>query len=103
MESVALQQRVWQVLGELPVGKVAGYGQIARLAGAPGAARQVGRILSQLPENSTLPWHRVVNASGRISFPIGSAAYLRQKELLEAEGVVFKNERICLRLFQWQP
>lgn len=103
METVSLQQRVWQVVSEVPEGKIASYGQIATLAGAPRAARQVGQILSRLPSDSRLPWHRILNAKGQISFPDDSEAYRRQKQLLESEGVVFMNRRVSLQQYQWQP
>lgn len=67
-------------------GAVAGYGTIAARAGLPGRARLVARVLSQLPENSGVPWHRVLRADGRIAFPVGSACFQRQRVLLEAEG-----------------
>ena len=76
------------------------YGQLAALAGMPGRARWVGRVLSQLPEGSQLPWYRVINAQGRLSFPPGSAAAARQQALLSGEGVEFSaSGRINLKRF----
>lgn len=69
------------------------------MAGLPGYARYVGTVLKKLPSGSRLPWHRVINASGRISFPQGSEQYQRQKQLLEAEGVVFLKGRLSLNSF----
>ncbi len=60
-------QRVWQIVASIPEGCVTTYGEVARLAGSPRAARQVGGVLRRLPEGSTLPWHRVVNRHGAIS------------------------------------
>ena len=60
-------QRVWHIVASIPEGYVATYGDVARLAGSPRAARQVGGVLKRLPEGSTLPWHRVVNRHGDIS------------------------------------
>ncbi|VTP64626.1 Methylated-DNA--protein-cysteine methyltransferase, constitutive [Leclercia adecarboxylata] len=60
-------QRVWQIVASIPEGSVTTYGEVARLAGSPRAARQVGGVLKRLPEGSTLPWHRVVNRHGAIS------------------------------------
>jgi methylated-DNA-protein-cysteine methyltransferase-like protein len=54
-------QRVWQIVAAIPEGYVTTYGDVAKLAGSPRAARQVGGVLKRLPEGSTLPWHRVVN------------------------------------------
>lgn len=96
--SVNLRQRIWQVTAEIPRGTVATYGQIAELAGLPGGARQVGLTLSQLPAGTKLPWHRVINAAGRISI----TPSCRQRALLESEGVVFKDGRVNLKRFRWR-
>lgn len=95
------RERIWQVVNSIPRGKVASYGQVARLAELPGYARFVGHVLKSLPPGSRLPWHRVANSQGRLSFPPGSPQYLRQKGLLEREGVVFINGRFSLRRFGW--
>ena len=93
-------EMIWQVIGAIPVGKVATYGQIAELAGIPGGARMVGRCLSQLPCDSQLPWFRVINASGKISFPVDSEGYKKQHALLQEEGVVVLSGRISLAKFR---
>ena len=94
---VNLRQRIWQVTAAIPRGTVATYGQIAELAGLPGGARQVGLTLSRLPAGTKLPWHRVINAAGRISIADPS----RQRAMLEAEGVVFEDGRVNLKRFRW--
>lgn len=96
------EEEIWQVLAAIPTGKVATYGQIAKLSGHPGHARFVGYVLKNLPKNSTLPWHRVINAKGRLSFPPRSEAYRRQISRLQEEGIQFKAGRISLREHQWQ-
>jgi len=96
-------ERIWQVVVLIPRGRVATYGQVAALAGLPGGARKVGRTLSQLPSGTRLPWHRVLNASGRISLPVGSAGHREQKRLLEREGVVFTKGRLSFARFRWLP
>jgi methylated-DNA-protein-cysteine methyltransferase-like protein len=78
----------------IPRGRVATYGQVATLAGMPAHARLVGRTLSRLPSGSKLPWHRVINASLRISLPKDGAGYRRQRSRLEAEGVEFVGDRV---------
>jgi methylated-DNA-protein-cysteine methyltransferase related protein len=104
MTDSRIAQQVWQVVALIPRGRVTTYGRIADLAGIPGGARRVGHILSQLPRGTRLPWHRVVNAAGGISLPVGSAAHRRQRSLLRGEGVEFgKTGRIPLRRFGWQP
>ncbi len=96
------KQIIWQLVHQIPRGKVATYGQIAKLAGLPGYARYVGYTMKTLPPDSKLPWYRVVNAKGSLSFAPGSNPYLRQKSLLEAEGVVFVNGRFSLREYGWR-
>ncbi|WP_322740936.1 MGMT family protein [Endozoicomonas gorgoniicola] len=92
---------IWLVLSQVPEGKVVTYGQLARMAGAPGYARVVGSILKQLPKGSGLPWHRVINCKGRISFPEDSVKYNEQKGLLEQEGVTFIAGKISLNSYGW--
>ncbi len=93
------QDRIWQVVHQIPRGKVATYGQVARLAGMPSHARLVGRILSQLPARTKLPWHRVLNSQGRITNP----GRQRQQSRLEAEGVTLINGRVSLKVYGWDP
>jgi methylated-DNA-protein-cysteine methyltransferase-like protein len=64
----------------------------------PSHARLVGRILSQLPRNTTLPWHRVVNSQGKITNPAKS----RQQDLLAQEDVTLINGRVSLKRYGWE-
>ena len=99
-----MDQCFWQVIALIPAGRVASYGDIARQAGFPGAARQVGRSLRKLPEKTRVPWHRVLAASGKIALPEKSTAARLQRERLETEGVVFKgNGMVNMKKFRWQP
>lgn len=93
--------RILAVVDSIPRGRVATYGQVAREAGLPRHARLVGRTLATLPSGSTLPWHRVVNASGRLSQPRSGAALQRRR--LAREGVRFTSGRIDLARFAWTP
>ncbi|MGB5107260.1 MAG: MGMT family protein [Candidatus Zixiibacteriota bacterium] len=96
-------QCVVDVLRHIPRGKVAAYGQIAELAGAPRAARQVVRILNACSEKLDLPWYRVINKQGRISLP-KNGGYELQKSLLRKEGVKFTREDVIdLKKFGWRP
>ena len=95
------QQAILNTVALIPEGQVATYGQVAALAGVGGASRVVGRCMRMLPNDTKLPWHRVVNAQGKISIPHEGALIQRQR--LEAEGVVFFNNKISLRDFQWVP
>lgn len=92
-----------QVVHQIPTGNVATYGQVAELAGLPGAARLVGHTLKTLPSGSSLPWYRVLNSSGKISLPHGSPSYQLQCERLQAEGVILINGRVNLRCYRWRP
>jgi methylated-DNA-protein-cysteine methyltransferase-like protein len=96
-------QAIYLVIHSIPRGKVATYGQIAAIASLPGKARMVGKILSRLPQGSSIPWHRVINAAGKISLPEGSDAYEEQKSRLEQEDIEFCGVKIKLKTFQWIP
>ena len=98
-------ERIYAVIRRIPAGHVATYGQVAALAGLAGHARQVGYALYALPERTSVPWHRVVNAQGRLSLgkviPEGD---VEQRIRLEIEGVEFDADgRIALKRFQWYP
>jgi methylated-DNA-protein-cysteine methyltransferase-like protein len=97
-------ERISAVIERIPPGRVATYGQVAALAGLPRQARRVGHFLRVLPDGSSLPWHRVINAQGGISERgMGwEAGY--QRHLLEEEGVVFDARgRVDLDRFRWEP
>ena len=78
----------------IPAGRVTTYGEVARLAGFPGRARQAGRALKLMPPDLHLPWHRVLGAGGRIVFPLGSSQHREQARRLRAEGVPVKKGRV---------
>jgi methylated-DNA-protein-cysteine methyltransferase-like protein len=99
------RERIYSVVTRIPRGRVATYGQIARLAGLSGQARQVGYALSALHDRSRIPWHRVVNARGEVSLRRdGGPAAALQRLLLTKEHVRF-DARGCIRLdlFRWRP
>jgi methylated-DNA-protein-cysteine methyltransferase-like protein len=91
------------VVARIPAGRVATYGQVAALAGYGGQARQVGYALAALPDDLDVPWHRVINAQGRVSPRRHSGYHQLQQALLEREGVVFRHGCVDLGLYQWQP
>ncbi|MGD2130733.1 MAG: MGMT family protein [Lysobacterales bacterium] len=95
-------KNVWQVVADIPRGHVLTYGDVARLAGMSRAARRVGQAMRRAPRKLELPWHRVVNAQGKISFPADSTGYRRQKERLEEEGVVFIEGKIDLERYGYE-
>lgn len=90
-----------KVIKSVPKGKVLTYGRVALLAGSPHAARQVGWLLNSMSEAYKLPWHRIINAKGKISMK-NPMAYMEQKALLQNEGIVFLNEdTIDLKTYIW--
>lgn len=80
-------KKVIELIQKIPKGNVATYGQIAKAAGRDGAARQVGWILNSCTKKYKLPWQRVINSQGRISFKRDSQEFADQKRILENEGV----------------
>lgn len=98
-------ERIYAVVRRIPRGRVATYGQVAALAGLPRQARLVGYALHALPEHSGLPWHRVINAQGRISLGRGQpGGDLAQRFRLEAEGVRLDPRGLVpLERFRWRP
>lgn len=94
--------RIYAVVARIPRGRVASYGEVARLAGLGAAARQVGYALHALPEASPVPWQRVVNARGEI--PSRASGYeVPHRRLLEREGVRFDARgRVDLERYGWQ-
>lgn len=97
--------RIYDVVRRIPRGRVATYGQVARLAGLGGHARQVGYALSALEEGTRVPWHRVINARGEVSPRSDPAAGDNgQRERLSGEGIVFDERgRVALAKFGWRP
>jgi methylated-DNA-protein-cysteine methyltransferase-like protein len=100
-------QRIWQTVQSVPYGKVACYGQIADLAGLPGRARLVGKALGKVPaigwKGRSVPWYRIINSQGKISFPVESELFTNQRSFLQDEQVVVIGSRVKLKDFQWQP
>lgn len=88
---------------KIPKGKVATYGQIAKLTGRPNAARGVVWILNSCSQTHALPWHRVINSKGMIGFPPGTKNFREQHRLLAKDGVnVSAQGSVDLVRFQWQ-
>ncbi|MDY6875666.1 MAG: MGMT family protein [Chloroflexota bacterium] len=85
-------EQVYQLVRQVPPGKVTSYGAIACIMGHPRAARTVGWALHSLPEGSDVPWHRVINSQGRISTSCQEHTADLQRVLLEAEGVQFNAD-----------
>jgi methylated-DNA-protein-cysteine methyltransferase-like protein len=98
------EERIYRAVMRIPPGRVATYGQIARVAGMPRHHRQVGRALRGLVDDGLVPWHRVVSASGTISLRSADGSAERmQRERLEREGIVLDARgRVSLARFQWK-
>lgn len=103
MAELSAYEKIWQTVSRIPYGRVATYGQIARVAGLGKRARMVGYALHRTPDHLEIPWHRVINAQGRISFPAGSAQYRRQRDRLLAEDIPLVGERVDLDRYRWRP
>ena len=95
--------RVYAVVRQVPEGRVTTYGDVATILGSPRVARHVGWALAALPaDQSDVPWHRVLNARGTISFKGDLVRAEVQQARLEDEGVVFAgNGRVDLKRFRW--
>ncbi|MCU1728919.1 MGMT family protein [Pseudomonas sp. 7P_10.2_Bac1] len=93
---------LYSTLMQVPSAKVVTYGQLAELAGLGRAARWVGRTLSQLPEDTRLPWHRVLASGGRISLPAGSPSGDEQRARLRSEGLSIVNNRVDMQRHGWR-
>ena len=96
--------KIYAVVSRIPKGRVATYGQIAALAGRPRQPRFVGYALHALPADSDVPWHRVVNAAGKISLRADGLGHDElQAHLLRREGVRFVGGAIPLARYRWDP
>ena len=103
-DSNELHRQILEVIALIPYGKVATYGQIAKLAGIPKHARLVGYVLKHLDQESRIPWHRVINSQGKISvMRINEKGDNIQQQLLADEGIYLLNNRINLKVFNWTP
>ncbi len=98
---MSFRERVYQITKKIPRGKVATYGQIARLAGSPKAARAVGFFMKTNPFAPTVPCHRVVASDGKLTGYSAGKGIATKKEMLAVEGVLFHKDRVDLFLSQW--
>ena len=97
-----LARQILQVIALIPYGKVASYGQIARMAGLPKHARLVGYLLKHLEAEADIPWHRVINSQGKISLSkLNESGENVQRLKLVAEGVMVIGDKINLKQYQW--
>ena len=88
------KDKVYKIVSKIPKGKVMTYGQVAKLAGNPKAARAVGLFMKTNPNAPIVPCHRVVAADGSLTGYSGAGGIKRKKEMLLAEGVIFEGEKV---------
>ena len=97
-----LAPMIFQVIAQFPYGRVASYGQIARLAGIPKHSRLVGYVLKHMDADSSLPWYRVINSQGKISLSkLNDQGQNIQAQLLLAEGILVIGDKVKMKEFQW--
>jgi methylated-DNA-protein-cysteine methyltransferase-like protein len=97
----ASYEAIWNIVRTIPRGRVASYGQIARLAGLPKHARLGGTALGAAGKLK-LPWHRVINAQGRIALPPNSTGFREQRKRLREEGVMVLKGKVDLKRYGWK-
>jgi len=102
MEEYSLYEHFYDLISQVPKGKVTTYGDIAKMADCK-SARAVGFALNQLPEGSDIPWQRVINSQGKVSPRRNNEGHLVQQLILEEEGVIFKDEKVDLKQYRWKP
>lgn len=102
MEEKNSFEKIYEIVKQIPKGKVATYGQIARLAGNSHWSRVVGFALHVNPDPTIIPCHRVVNRLGEPSSAFAFGGENRQIELLKAEGITFKENRVDLKKHLWE-
>ena len=103
MDRIARMHRIWGTIRDVPKGSVASYGQIAKVAGIPRGARQVGYALRHLQDGHDVPWYRVIQASGKIAFDKDTPQYEEQSKRLQEEDVAVIGGRIDMQKYRWQP
>lgn len=100
-ENVSKADAIFITLANIPSGKVSTYGDIAKRAGLPGLARYVAKVLKDLPNDSRIPWHRVINSQGKSSFPKDSSMYNLQLAKLQEEGISLSPSNTINKQFFW--
>lgn len=112
---MSFRAKVYDMVCQIPAGRVCGYGDVAALCGSPRAARQVGYALAALnptdvaegvavdPQGRAVPWQRVLRTTGHIAFAGDPVRGPLQQRLLEEEGIVFEDERTDMKQFRWRP
>ncbi len=95
--------RVYSCIRNIPKGKVATYKQVATLVGSPNAARAVGLCMKRNPDAPRTPCHRVIASDGSLTGYSAGNGIETKREMLEAEGVKFRGNKVDLSVSLWQP
>jgi len=97
----SMYERIYSVVSMIPPGRIATYGQIARIAGGC-SARNVGYAMSSVPHDSDVPWHRVINSRGQVSVRSHGEPCNAQQQMLQSEGIIFSESgKADLDRFGW--
>jgi len=99
----SFKEKVYALTRQIPKGKVATYGQLAELAGSPGAARAVGMCMKTNPFAPVVPCHRVLASDGRLTGYSAGEGVTTKRQMLLKEGVRFLGDRVNLKVSRWQP
>ena len=102
MKSAGFTERVYEIVASIPKGRVATYGQVARLAGNAKAARAVGMAMRTNTDTKRVPCHRVVGATGALTGYAYGNGIRTKKKLLEKEGVIFAEQKVSLKESLWK-
>lgn len=100
---MTFSEKVYEIVGEIPRGRVMSYGQVAKLAGKPKAWRMVGLLMKRNPSLLKVPCHRVVGADGNLRGYFGRSGILEKKRMLLAEGVLFNGELVQRQFLGLRP
>ncbi len=99
----SFREQVYELIKDIPKGKVATYGQVAKLVGNPHAARAVGMCMKTNPDAPRTPCHRIVASDGSLHGYSGGNGLPTKKKMLKEEGVIFAGDKVDLVLSQWRP
>ena len=102
MQNSTFREKIYTLTRQIPKGKVATYGQLAKMAGSPGAGRAVGMIMKTNPNAPHTPCHRVVAYNGRLTGYSGGNGVSTKKQMLLSEGVSFNGDAVDLSVSQWK-
>lgn len=102
MNKTLFREKIYKLTRQIPKGKVATYGQLARLAGSHQAARAVGMCMKINPDAPNTPCHRVVASNGSLTGYSAGNGISTKKKMLITEGVQFKSDRVDLEVSQWK-